>query len=155
MKRALYMVIGSLLLFSGCSLVTDTDPADLEFSWEPTRAFGTVADSEPEVSAGDGTLTVNGALSAPDPCRRLTGQVDRSARASRDGGSRLVLRIRIISDLSEGEACVTSIGGFQYSAVVRDLEPRTYDLRVIHEYVRSGWSTRTVLEGEVAVPGGD
>lgn len=44
-----------------------------------------------------------------------------------------------------------AIGGFQYTAVVGGLEARTYELRVILEYPRTGWSTRTVLEREIAV----
>ncbi|MGH7573745.1 MAG: hypothetical protein ACREM1_01250 [Longimicrobiales bacterium] len=46
---------------------------------------------------------------------------------------------------------VILIGGFQYTAVLGSLEARTYELRVILEYVGTGWSTRTVLEREISV----
>lgn len=142
MKRALPTVLGSLLLFAGCSLFTGPDRGDLEFSWQPVQDLEEVEDSEPEVSADGATLTVSGALSAPDPCQELTGQLDRS-------GSHLALRIRIISE--EDGACPTVVASFRYSAVITGLEPRTYELRVIHEYLNTGWSTRTVLEREVTV----
>jgi hypothetical protein len=129
-------------LLSGCALeLTGPNPADLEFTVESAHHGEWL--EHPEVAAtGDaGAVRVDARLSAPSPCQQLTAQADRS-------GSEVTLRVRISP---VGEACVASIGTFEYAAVIGQLAPGSYQLRVVHEYPGTGWPSGPVLEQTVEV----
>jgi hypothetical protein len=130
------------LLLSGCALeLTGPNPADLEFTVKSAHHGEWL--EHPEVAAtGDaGAVRVDARLSAPSPCQQLTAQADRS-------GSEVTLRVRISP---VGEACVASIGTFEYAAVIGQLAPGSYQLRVVHEYPGTGWPSGPVLEQTVEV----
>lgn len=113
--------------------------AQLEFS---ARQGGDVSQPGARAQGGSGRITVEGSLSAPDPCRKVTGALERS-------GSELTLRVSVAA--GGAEVCAQMIAGFAYTAAVSGLAPGTYTLRVVHTYPGTGWETTTVLNERVAV----
>jgi hypothetical protein len=130
------------LLLSGCALeLTGPNPADLEFTVMAAHHGEWLEHPEVNATGDAGAIRVNARLSAPSPCQQLTADADRS-------GSQVTLRVRITP---VGEACVASIGTFEYVAVIGQLAPGSYQLRVIHEYPGTGWPSGPVLEQGVEV----
>jgi hypothetical protein len=90
---------------------------------------------------GDGTVVVQGALSAPNPCYTFTGSVRRDAS---------IVTLTVEGHPGEG-MCIQSIGAFAYDATVRGLPAGTYSFRVVHTYPGTGWESRGALESTVTV----
>lgn len=107
---------------------------------EPSAAAGEEHAAAAEPAAGG--ITVRGTLSAPNPCQRLSAEVDA------DGGE-VVLRVLARSD--PDAMCAQVIASLGYTAEVRGLAPGTYTLRVVHAYPDSGWDEHTALTTQVAV----
>lgn len=99
---------------------------------------------EPTATArgGSGTITVTGRLSAPDPCRRVTGELERT-----DSG----LELRVVVAPSGAEICAQVISAFEYRGVVTGMAPGEHAVRVVHTYPQTGWETETVLSERVRV----
>ena len=106
--------------------------------------FG-VARSETEPAffavAADGAVTVRGSFLVP------CNPYEATARSELDGET---LIFRIVGENRDDcpQDVVLSIG---YRAVVRDLAPGPYLVRVIHEWRDVSWEPTTVLESEVRV----
>lgn len=100
-----------------------------------------VAEPSARVTGGAGRITVEGRLSAPDPCRKVTGALEGS-------GTDLTLRVSVAA--TEG-VCAQMIAAFGYTGALTRLPPGTYRLRVVHTYPGTGWETRTVADERVTV----
>jgi hypothetical protein len=100
-----------------------------------------VSEPSARVAGGAGRITVEGRLSAPDPCQKVTGALEGS-------GTDLTLRVSVAAT---GEGCIQMIAAFGYTGTLTGLAPGTYRLRVVHTYPGTGWETRTVADERVAV----
>ncbi len=94
------------------------------------------------LEGGSGSILVQTTINTPVPCYTL------QSVATRDGTNitlRVVARRRPIG-------CIADAGWFEYQAVLEQLPPGTYRVRLIHEYpdARDRWSG-PVLEGPVTV----
>lgn len=128
---------------SGRSAAPDGAAAPtLEFSARELPAGEEVSQPSASASGGEGRITVQGRLSAPDPCRRVRGSLGTEGEA-------LVLRVEVAP--GEGEMCIQRIAAFAYDATLRGVAPGTHLLRVVHAYPQTGWETQTVLEERVTV----
>jgi hypothetical protein len=115
--------------------MTTPDTATLQFA---VRALDPGQSGESVVAeAGQGRIAVRATLSAPDPCRALSGELDRS-------GQHLTLRVSVRPN--DAHACVQVIGRFGYDAAIEGLAPGRYRLQVVHTYPATGWPTRAVLD---------
>jgi hypothetical protein len=77
----------------------------------------------PTATAAPGQITVKGQLVAGNPCQDLNAVAGRNERGE------LVLAITAVA---QNVICVAALGGFTYTATVRDLAPGTYHLVVVH-----------------------
>lgn len=117
-----------LLVVGGCSSITN--PARLEvFDWGEVEDPTTVVDGI-DAAVAFGEVFILGQVSTPHRCYQLDATFDSS-------DSRVTLRVR-------GEVanpnCSDGMGGYRYTATIRNLKVGEYDLRVIHEVV--GGSTQ-------------
>ena len=141
MKTRIAILLATFLL-AGCALeLTGPNPAELEFSVDAAHHGEWLEHPEVTAAGGNGAIRVDARLSAPDPCQQLTADAGRS-------GSTVTLRVRISR---VGEACIAAIGTFEYAAVIGQLAPGSYQLRVVHEYPGTGWPSGQVLERTVEV----
>lgn len=113
----------------------------LEFSARQLPQGEQVSQPSASATGGEGTVRVTGRLSAPDPCRNVTGALERS-------GDALTLRVSVAPG---ADMCAQVIAAFEYTGVVSGLSPGAYTLRVVHTYPQTGWDTETVLEESVRV----
>lgn len=95
-----------------------------------------------EVEERRGGFAVDARLSAPDPCRTISAELQGT-------GSEVVIEVEIRP--TSGGGCLQIIGTFAYEAVVDGLAPGAYHLQVIHRYPSTGWPTATVLDRQVQV----
>jgi len=71
-----------------------------------------------------GELFILGQMNTPTRCFKLDAEFKRK-------GSEVTVRVTASS--SHSPNCDQSIGGFRYTAVMSNLDFRTYDLKVIHD----------------------
>jgi hypothetical protein len=136
------LTLAMALLLGACSYdLVAARPGALEFTPQALQHGEWLEQPEVEARGEAGRIVVSARLSAPDPCQQLNGELERS-------GSELKLRVTITR---VGEACIQPIGTFGYQAVIRDLAPGGYRLRVIHTYPNTGWPTVTALDQTVEV----
>lgn len=111
----------AFLAITGCGSITN--PARLEvFDWGEVEDPSSIEEGI-DATVAFGELFVLGQLNTPSKCYRLTATFDRN-------DSRATLRIR--GELAN-QNCGPGIGGFRYTATIRNLASGTYDLRVIHD----------------------
>jgi hypothetical protein len=144
------MVLALLVGLAACAQGGASEPREsraatsapkLEFSARQLPAEAEVPQPSARVVGGDGRVTVEGKLSAPDPCRQLSGALEGS-------GTDLTLRVSVAST---GGICAQVIAAFAYHGTIAGLSPGTYRLRVVHAYPGTGWETRTVADERVTV----
>jgi hypothetical protein len=137
------------VLIAACS--SDFGPASRAGTEQPVQlridASGS-ANGEPRtptVASSSGEITVTGRLIASNPCQEL------SATAEWNEQGELVLTV---TATAQNVICIQSLGGFSYTATVRNLAPGAYHLVVVHANVSAGQQRRTdtVLETSVVVP---
>lgn len=116
--------------------------APLDFTWEAVQAGDYLERPEVSFTTAPGGVRVEARLSAPDPCRRLSGTVRRTGRD---------VALQVVIRPPEGGMCVTVVGNYTYSASIGGLEPGTYTLKVIHDYPGTGWPSGPVLEESFTV----
>ena len=118
------LILGPIM---ACSSLTEPDPSVRLLSTEHDRA----PDGQPNVTAvaGNGQITLGGFIAISDPCHSFFGAV-----VSLDDS---ILQVRIIPRRST-ENCFLYIASFAYEALVTDLDPGTYRLRVVHALNGSG-----------------
>jgi hypothetical protein len=99
----------------------------------------------PTVAPFPGGITVKGQLFAGNPCQDLSATAQRSERGE------LLLSI---TATAKNVPCVQVLGGFSYTATVRDLEPGMYHLTVVHATEVPGRKRHadSVLHTDVVVP---
>ena len=116
------LILGPIM---ACSILTEPDPRVQLLSTEPGQA----PDGQPNVTAvaGNGQITLRGFIRTGDPCRSFSGAV------SLDDS---ILQVRIIA-LRNSENCFPVLASFAYEALVTDLDPGTYRLRVDHVSIGS------------------
>ncbi len=138
------VLLGLLILLAACSLEVagPGGAASLEFAARAGQHGQWLEQPIVQATGENGRIVVNATLSAPDPCRTLTGALE-------GAGSELTLRVSVARDQSEG--CYQVIGTFKYDAVIRDLAPGSYRLRVIHSYADCCWPTVTALDRTLQV----
>lgn len=111
-----------VLAMSGCNGITA--PALLEgFSWVEVEDPSLV-EVGIDTSVGFGDIFVLGQLLTPSPCYNLEPSFSQSGR-------KLTLRIRARE--TNANTCEEGPGGFQYTAVLRNLSRDTYELTVVHD----------------------
>ncbi len=113
----------------------------LEFSARELPAGEDVAQPSARLTGGAGRITVEGRLSTPDPCRKVTGALEGS-------GTDLTLRVSVTAT---GDMCIQRIAAFGYIGTLTGLAPGTYRLRVVQTYPGTGWETHTVADERVTV----
>ncbi len=137
------VVLGFLILLSACSFdLLGPEQGSLEFGAR-VIPHGEKWLEEPivQVTGESGRIVVNAKLAAPDPCQELSADLQ-------GRGSGLTLRVAIARN---SPACVAALGHFEYDAVIGELAPGTYRLRVVHTYPETGWPTVTALDRTVQV----
>lgn len=146
MRLALLLPLA--LAITACSGVLGTAPEPgtmrpVELRIDST-SFAAGEQRTPTVAAGQGQIIIKGRLLAGNPCQDL------SASAVWNQQGELVLAITAVA---QNVLCVTAIGGFSYTATVRDLTPGTYHLVVVHatEVSRRPRYEARVLETSVVV----
>jgi hypothetical protein len=72
---------------------------------------------------------VEGKVTAPSPCQRLSGSAEGEGRTVD-----VTVRIEPV-----GQACMAILGGFTYTARASGLAPGDYTLRVRHDYPGAEW----------------
>lgn len=136
-------VLGLLLVLSACSLdLVGPEQGALDFTARSAGHGQWLEQPVVQAKGESGRIVVNAKLSAPDPCRTLSGTLERE-------GSELTLQVSIERDQSGG--CYQIIGTFEYDAVIRRLPAGSYRLRVIHTYPGTGWPMVTALDRTVQV----
>lgn len=115
-------------VFLGLSLVSCSDPTGMtsleEFTWEPVNPPETVVEGI-DVTTALGDVFILGQLNTPTPCYHLTADLSRS-------GAQLTLYIQ--ASETNTSSCADGIGGFRYTAVIRNVEQgKTYQLEVTHD----------------------
>lgn len=111
-----------LMGVAGCGTITN--PVRLEeFQWGEVEDPATI-EEHIDASVALGDVFVLGELNTPTPCYTLTAEFDKK-------GSALTLHVTAKSNNSPN--CGDGIGGWRYTAVIRNLKFGNYDLRVIHE----------------------
>lgn len=81
------------------------------------------------VTGGAGEILVEGKVTAPSPCQRLSG-------SSYGEGRTVAITVRIEP---VGQACAAILGSFTYTARATGLAPGDYTLRVQHDYPGAEW----------------
>ena len=105
-----------------------------EFTWGPVDAPETVVEGI-DVTTGLGDIFILGQFNTPSPCYSLTADLSRS-------GSKLTLRVKAAE--RNTSTCPGGIGGFRYTAVIRNVEQgKTYQLEVTHDV---GGQTKSFTE---------
>jgi hypothetical protein len=146
MKRILFALALSLAA-AGCAegLGPDVEPR-VSLVSAPQMGLPTT-DTEIVVSPLAGGFQVNGTLTAPDTCRRITGEL--SAYSPADQTS-LTLLVRVSPT---GGACGAAVGHFAYRARVRPLRAGLYPLTVLHQIDQTGSpGPREVYVGQIQIP---
>jgi hypothetical protein len=105
----------------GCDSVTGIDNLE-QFTWGEAPPGEPVEDGI-DVSQALGDVFILGEMNAPTRCYTLEADLERS-------GGQLTLTVDATSSQSGG--CEQSTGAYRYTAVLRNLEAREYQLRVIH-----------------------
>ncbi|HEX2093466.1 MAG TPA: hypothetical protein VHG28_13760 [Longimicrobiaceae bacterium] len=137
------LVFALLLGAAACPATEPTPPGGdvrLEFTAQELRE-PTPPTPGVRAEGGEGRITVWGVLDTPDPCRKLSGEIQAD-------GTELTLRV---TTAPTGAVCVAVIGYFRYDAVLSGLGPGTYRLRVVQTYPGTGWETKTALDQSVTV----
>lgn len=117
--------------------------APLEFAWEVAQQGDYLERPEVTVTAVPGGVRIESRLSAPDPCRRLAGEVRRAGRG-------VSLHVTVHPP-ERGTMCAAVVGSYVYSASIGGLDPGAYTLRVVHDYPETGWPSGAVLESSITV----
>ncbi|MBA2245452.1 MAG: hypothetical protein H0W11_10875 [Gemmatimonadetes bacterium] len=138
------VLLGLLILLGACSLdlAAPGEGASLEFAARAAQHGQWLEQPIVQATGESGRIVVNAKLSAADPCHTLAGVLEGT-------GSELTLRVSVARDQSQG--CYQIIGTFEYDAVIRDLAPGSYRLRVIHSYAECCWPTVTALDHTLQV----
>lgn len=130
-------------------------PADLlaeesipvEFHVDPPRYYhGDRTSPKAKAEVEKNQIVLTGRLKAPDPCRKVHSTASKQ-------GTNLTLRITTESNVRDGYTCVLAFAEFDYRALIKDITPGTYHLRVIYEHLDTyaGWPIETVLKLEIDV----
>jgi hypothetical protein len=146
MKKILFALALSLAA-AGCAegLGSDLEPR-VSIVSAPPLGLPTTAPNI-VVSPVSGGFQVNGSLSAPDTCRKITGEL--SAFSPADETS-LTLVVRASPT---GGACGAAVGYFDYRARVRPLPAGLYPLTVLHQIDQPGNPAPVeVYVGEIRIP---
>jgi hypothetical protein len=118
-RRALALAIA--LSPMACDSVAGPEPLD-QFSWGELPQGQAVEDGI-DVSVGLGDVFVLGELTTPTRCYALDADFSQS-------GDRLTLDVRATS--TQTGACADNPGAYRYTAVLRGLAQRDYELHVVH-----------------------
>lgn len=132
------MRTGAVLALLALALGSCSDPAGLtqleQFTWGPAEQPETVVEGI-DVSTVFGDIFILGQFNTPTPCYTLSADLSRS-------GSRLILRVN--AQERNTSTCSGGIGGYRYTAVIRNVEQgKTYQLEVTHDV---GGQTKTFTE---------
>lgn len=117
--------------------------APLTFHWEAGDPGDFLERPDVRATAGSGQVEVTARLSAPDPCRDLSGELSRS-------GQELTLTVSV-RGRDDGMMCTAVVATFGYTATLGGLAPGSYTLRVVHDYPGTGWPSGPVLEESLTV----
>lgn len=133
-------VPAAALWLAGCGLVTDPDGTPrVALTFQQTDDTGIVA---PGARVTEGGVEVRGTFSTP--CLGYAIQ----AGATRNGGAvEVTLRGR-----QQGEACLTAIGRFPYTATVSGVAPGSRRVIVRHVIADANWPVETVIDTTLLVP---
>lgn len=130
----------------GCSSATDLDgyqPRGTKLSSEVFSAWSIRSGSEPapplEVVGDQGAIAARGTIGTGNPCYSIVAFAQIHARE---------VRLDVVSTRAKNVICITVPGLFGYEAVIRDLSPGNYTVRVAH--VANG-RAETVLTSSVVV----
>lgn len=136
-----------------CVLATATacavPPAPTRVHLEARRISREAARGEAvaAVESGPHSIRVRRTIRLPDPCRRLSGDVH---------GTGAELTLQVVAE-PDGRRCPRAEAYLAYVALVDDLPPGRYDLRVVHAFPaeRDGTAAEgplVVMEQAVEVP---
>lgn len=92
-------------------------------------------------SAAEGTITIEGRMTTPDPCQDIRAEV---TVGTGEVGITVIAR-------SKDVACPQMIAAFPYRVLRGRLENRDYRVRVVHRYENTGWAEKIVLDATVTV----
>lgn len=115
------LAVAVVLSGLACDSVAGPEPLDA-FSWGEIAAAEPVEDGI-DVNVGLGDVFVLGELNTPTRCYGLDADFSQS-------GDRLTLDVEATSQQSG--SCADAAGAYRYTAVLRGLEQRDYQLRVVH-----------------------
>jgi len=123
------LTLGALcvIALTGCELVTEPDdhppgsrlPTEDFLAWD-ARRDGPMP--ELEIRGESGRIFIQGGLDTPVPCYRVEGWSRVSDRT---------VQLSVVASYMGG-VCITVVGAFGYEAIVRDLTPGTYTVRLTH-----------------------
>lgn len=142
--RAVPALLIALLGLSSCgrsSSPVEQNPAAAVVAVAGSDSAPSGVTSPPSLRVSDGTLTVLGVISTPDPCQSIR------VFAERTGDARTV----VVEATSRGETCIAVLGSFAYRYVAA-LTPGSHRVRVEHRYRNTGWSTEVVRDTVIMVP---
>lgn len=115
------LALSVLFTAFACDSVAGPEPLD-SFSWGELPQGQAVEDGI-DVSLGLGDIFVLGELNTPTRCYGLEADF-------RQDGDRLTLEVTATS--RQSGACADQPGAYRYTAVLRGLAQRDYQLRVVH-----------------------
>lgn len=115
------LALSVLAVTFACDSVAGPEPLD-EFSWGELPQGQAVEDGI-DVSVGLGDVFVLGELNTPTRCYGLDADFSQS-------GDRLTLEVQATS--RQSGACADNPGAYRYTAVLRGLAQRDYQLHVVH-----------------------
>lgn len=100
----------------------------------------------PEVTAegGEGRIAVTGVVTVGDPCHDVSGRLIARRLA-------VTLEVEARRQQNEDVACPDVVTSFAYEAVIRELVPGTYRVRVDHAGAMLEEFRGTAFDGSVAV----
>lgn len=138
-------LFGVLAAAAACAAPSGTTTLHLEarqISREAARG-----DAVSAVESGPHRIRVRRTIRLPDSCRRLSGDVQ---------GTGADLTLQVVAE-PDGRRCPRAEAYLAYVALVDDLPPGRYDLRVVHAYPAERDSTSAagpvvVMEQAVEVP---
>ena len=122
MKLLRLMAGATLLLASaGCGILTEPKPLLDQFTWESEQNPDNITEGV-TIAALFGDISFLGQVKTPTLCYSVTPKLETD-------GSNIIIRIDVAS--SGSGACAQQAGGVRYGGSVLNLDPGTYNVRII------------------------
>ena len=130
MRKMLLALMIPVLAAAACPAADVTGPNTLDFEFQAREIRSGQLMDRPVVTATSIArgIRIDARLNTPDPCRIIT------AEAGREGG---VISMNVMVQ-PRGGACIQVVGVFEYEALMRNLEPGNYRVRITHSFAATG-----------------